>query len=306
MWALNGTNSVPSLNNEYVENIASDIQNKKKIIERPSNKVFGIDITNLFTSSTTNNTLNYQFQSKVSDSENFGYGTPKKFFNFDEFEKSTTKTDENQVKSYMDSSAFKVGVEKLNEYNNNYERKTTQICESICDKISNFIMEEEENVHRNQISEKIKDFLSEAHEETLKSLNRSSNINWILDNCLKFKWKENTFYLAVHFLDQFLMNKINAEDIDSLKNLDLKLISAACLLISTKLEEPTQPRVSDFYFICSCKYSCEEIIEQEEEILRLSSYRLVKESPCDFLLNLVDKISKDNDIHEEVLNKVKN
>ena len=296
MYALNGNESVPNLNNGYVQYGNSDFKNQG----------FGIDITNIFNTNSNSKNLSIKYANNIRNQRNLDYATPVKTFSFDEFEKSTAKKTDDGSGPYITSSTVDVNINKLLEYNKSYEKKTNQICKEICDEINDFVLKEEDYTHKKQIPQKLKDFYTEEMQEAFKNLDRSSNINWILDNCLKFKWKENTFYLAVHFFDQCLQNKVNTEGIEAVKSCDLRLIAAACLLMGTKLEEQIQPRVSDFYFICSCKYSTDQIIEMEQEILASNNYRLVKENPCDFLLNFVDKISKDTSIDQEMLNKIKN
>jgi hypothetical protein len=71
----------------------------------------------------------------------------------------------------------------------------------------------------------------------------------------------------------------------------MKLIAVACLLMSTKLEEPCQPRVKDFVFVVNFDFTTTEIIEQEDTIMKCLGYKLVNESSVDFALYLLDQLN---------------
>jgi hypothetical protein len=102
---------------------------------------------------------------------------------------------------------------------------------------------------------------------------------------VRFSWKPASFHLATHFLDQFILKSFG--EIDPTK---MKLIAVACLLMSTKLEEPCQPRVKDFVFVVNFDFTTTEIIEQEDTIMKCLGYKLVSESSVDFALYLLQEI----------------
>jgi hypothetical protein len=102
---------------------------------------------------------------------------------------------------------------------------------------------------------------------------------------MRHNWKPASHHLAIHFLDQFILKSF--DEIDPTK---MKLIAVACLLMSTKLEEPCQPRVKDFVFVVNFDYTTTEIIEQENIIMDRLDYKLVCESSVNFALYLLQEL----------------
>lgn len=139
---------------------------------------------------------------------------------------------------------------------------------------------------------------------------RSILVDWLVEVHLKFKLVPETLYLCVNLIDRYLARK-------EVSRPKLQLVGVACLLIASKYEEIYPPELRDlvctflgpyaffvrcpFYSchshsfsgfvaptdICDRAYTRNEILEQEEQILKTLEYQITVPSAHAFLVRFL-------------------
>ena len=89
---------------------------------------------------------------------------------------------------------------------------------------------------------------------------------------------QETFQLAVYFLDRFLQ-----EELPSLKKDDLQLVGVTALLLATKYEETFPAKVSELSFMAGGGAPEENILKTEIKMLRVLRLSLSVPVPIQFL-----------------------
>lgn len=87
-------------------------------------------------------------------------------------------------------------------------------------------------------------------------------LEWIMENCYLIGFKHRTYYTCQNYFDLYLSKtkKIITE-------FDIQLIGVTCLFMAAKYEEVLYPNLKFFKTLCNNKYSSQQIIEMEKEIL---------------------------------------
>lgn len=91
---------------------------------------------------------------------------------------------------------------------------------------------------------------------------------WMAEVIFKLQWREETLFLAVYLLDEFLSNTVS-----NLK--EAHLLSIACIFISVKLQEVNKIKVDDVVeYIGHRYYTRKEILKTEMKILKLFKFKI--------------------------------
>ncbi|KAK1408157.1 hypothetical protein QVD17_39792 [Tagetes erecta] len=85
-------------------------------------------------------------------------------------------------------------------------------------------------------------------------------IDWLVEVCEEYGLRAETFYLTVTLIDRYL-TKVYIE------KQKLQLVGITCMLIASKYEDITAPRVEDFCFITDGTYTRKEVLVMEREVL---------------------------------------
>jgi len=101
-------------------------------------------------------------------------------------------------------------------------------------------------------------------------------VDWMVEVQLKFKLKEETLFLAIHFLDRFLERRL-------VTRTKLQLVGCTALLLAAKYEEIYAPEVNDFVAISDKAYTREQIIAMEGIMLTALNFNLTVPTPINFL-----------------------
>ena len=196
-----------------------------------------------------NNNFNNINNNKTKIIENF-YQTNKKFgrelknlnnlnFTFKNSVKKNFSPNENKI--FSPKKNISITNEYLIDILNDYKSKT-----------KNFIINE--NYMNNQID--------------INKKMRKILINWLIEVHLKFKLKENTLFLTINLIDNFLSKNNN------LNRKFLQLVGISSLLIASKYEEIFPPKINDFIFICDNAYNKNEILNMEKLILNSIDFNI--------------------------------
>ena len=196
-----------------------------------------------------NNNFNNINNNKTKIFENF-YQTNKKFgrelknlnnlnFTFKNSVKKNFSSNENKI--FSPKKNISITNEYLIDILNDYKSNT-----------KNFIIKE--NYMNNQID--------------INKKMRKILINWLIEVHLKFKLKENTLFLSINLIDNFLSKNNN------LNRKFLQLVGISSLLIASKYEEIFPPKINDFIFICDNAYNKNEILNMEKLILNSIDFNI--------------------------------
>ena len=196
-----------------------------------------------------NNNFNNINNNKTKIFENF-YQTNKKFgrelknfnnlnFTFKNSVKKNFSPNENKI--FSPKKNISITNEYLIDILNDYKSTT-----------KNFIINE--NYMNNQID--------------INKKMRKILINWLIEVHLKFKLKENTLFLSINLIDNFLSKNNN------LNRKFLQLVGISSLLIASKYEEIFPPKINDFIFICDNAYNKNEILNMEKLILNSIDFNI--------------------------------
>ncbi|KAK7252351.1 hypothetical protein RIF29_36224 [Crotalaria pallida] len=124
------------------------------------------------------------------------------------------------------------------------------------------------------------DYLSRIESRSLDADARKESVAWILKVQAYYGFQPLTAYLAVNYMDRFL----NSRQLPQIKGWPLQLLSAACLSLAAKMEEPLVPSLLDLQ-VEGPKYVFEPRTIQRMELLVLGvlDWRLRSITPFSFL-----------------------
>ena len=118
--------------------------------------------------------------------------------------------------------------------------------------------------------------------------------NWLVDVIFKFNFKNETLYQTVFIIDAYLSKAF-------VKRSRLQLVGIAALLIACKENEVYYPRLDEFVLITDKAFSKEELIEMENDILKVLCFDIRPPTANDFY-NIVSK-AFNFDLHQYYLGR---
>lgn len=119
------------------------------------------------------------------------------------------------------------------------------------------------------------DYLSKTQNE-VKDTSRGFLVEWIIDVHRKFRLLPETLYVTVSTIDRYL-SKVQ------IKKTQLHLLGVAALLIATKYEEIYPPELKDLLSVSENKFTKEEVLKLEFEILSALEFNFFAPSILRFL-----------------------
>lgn len=118
-------------------------------------------------------------------------------------------------------------------------------------------------------------YLSTVQNE-IKDTSRAFLVEWIIDVHRKFKLMPETLYLTVNIIDRYLA-------LCNIKKSQLHMLGVTALLISTKYEEIYPPELKDLLQVSENKFTKEEVLSMENEILTILEFNFMAPSAFRFL-----------------------
>ncbi|KAM3143800.1 G1/S-specific cyclin-E1 [Paramecium bursaria] len=100
-----------------------------------------------------------------------------------------------------------------------------------------------------------------SNQTEITSMMRAILIDWMMEVCMEFQLKRQTFHLAVSYIDNYLSKK-------QATKLNLQLLGLTSLFISCKIEEIYPRKVSDFEKAADFGYTSQQILDMELIMLR--------------------------------------
>lgn len=110
----------------------------------------------------------------------------------------------------------------------------------------------------------------------VKDTSRGFLVEWIIDVHRKFRLMSETLYVTVSIIDRYL-SKV------SIKKSQLHLLGVTALLIATKYEEIYPPELKDLLSISENKFTKEEVLALEQEVLSTLEFDFFAPSSFRFL-----------------------
>ncbi|GAA0168684.1 hypothetical protein LIER_23346 [Lithospermum erythrorhizon] len=145
-------------------------------------------------------------------------------------------------------------------------------------------------------------WVMEAHVQPLKNYMqiqteisaqmRAILVNWLIEVHLKFDLMQETLFLMVTLLDQYLSVAV-------VKKNELQLVALTALLLASKYEDFWHPRVMDLIGISAQSYTRQQILQMEREFLRKLKFRLNMPTPYVFMLRFL-KAAQSNEKFEHL------
>ena len=159
-----------------------------------------------------------------------------------------------------DSKKFEVNPDLKNKNNPQY------LCEYIYDILENLLLDESSYISNNYINP---DYLFSSNNTELNEEIRTVSINWLIMIIYKiFKFKENTLFLTVQIIDRFLTKKLLSVE-------RTELLILCSLILSSKHEEIDYVNMVESLQLSSNKFTKEDIINMQYEILNELNFELI-------------------------------
>ncbi|KAI9257353.1 cyclin-like protein [Phascolomyces articulosus] len=118
-------------------------------------------------------------------------------------------------------------------------------------------------------------------------------VDWVIEIHYIFQLLPETLFLAVNIIDRFLSKRVVALS-------KLQLVGIAALLIATKFEEVSSPRLKDFIWMTDRSLKEEELIKAERFVVQVLDFKLCYANP----LNFLRRVSKTHyEVHSRMLSK---
>jgi Cyclin, N-terminal domain/Cyclin, C-terminal domain len=115
-------------------------------------------------------------------------------------------------------------------------------------------------------------------EVTIAIEQRAVIVDWLVNIHRRFECQsDESLYLAVNIFDRFLANA------DDINNYDLQLVGSSCMLIATKFEEIYTPTIKQFVKVASKRFSTDDLLDMECEVLSKLQFRLMVPTGLPFL-----------------------
>ena len=186
------------------------------------------------------------------------------------------KTENNQNNTEVNKCelSFNKGINEekkdLKQYEINQDLKNKNnpqyLTEYIYDILENLLLDESSYISINYIDS---NYLLSLNNTELSEEIREVSINWLIMIIYKiFKFKENTLFLTVQIIDRFLSKKILSVE-------RTELLILCSLILSSKHEEIDYVNMVESLQLSSNKFSKEDIINMQYEILNELNFELI-------------------------------
>ena len=283
-----------SSNNFLIKNYRNSIYKKDYQLEK--NKSFKISMNQIFNIPYNNiMSLNKKKKLKISDiinkKNNKNRKTKESINSTYEKEKEKEIKKKNESENYLET--FEISEEEKSKdkeinkilINENIKNNPQYLCDYLFDILENFLLDESFYIKKKYINP---DYLFSINNTELTPEIRVVSINWlIMINHKIFKFKENTLFLCAQIIDRFLSKKLlNIEKTE--------LLILCSLILASKHEEIDYVNMIESLQLSSNKFTKEQIINMEYEILNELNFEIIIPNMIDYyniytiILNLSD------------------
>ena len=280
--------------NNVISEVRIKLENKNHLEE--SNQINNIDLdiemknenmNSSFKDSLNSEQMNLSNEEKIkvcNDSLNNienSYGDNYSTANSNTENKKLTKEKNEKVidDKIASNNDMQISKEKEIERNSEFLQNAGEYIDEIFD---NLIDEEKD------LNWKINPNYFENQTEINQSM-RSILIDWLIDVHNKFQFKEETIYIAIYIIDNYLSKRI-------IKRHKFQLLGITSLFIASKVNEIYIRRISDYVFITDNAYNIEDIKCMEEEISKTLNFNFLVPSALSFYEIIAKKVGISEDV----------
>ncbi|KAF8054733.1 hypothetical protein N665_1318s0003 [Sinapis alba] len=121
----------------------------------------------------------------------------------------------------------------------------------------------------------VPDFMERIQKDITQSM-RGILVDWLVEVSEEYTLVPDTLYLTVYLIDWFLHGNY-------LERQRLQLLGITCMLIASKYEEISPPRIEEFCFITDNTYTRDQVLEMENQVLAHFSFQIYTPTPKTFL-----------------------
>ena len=263
----NSINTFKSVSSKYIrrnnhrqnKNKSGELSNQSENINTENQK--NTDIPNECTASKSTNVSNCSNMSGSSlsaDSNNFKFSINNIIFNCADSASSI-------------ENAPRIGFEF--KYTTENE-KSLYVDEYLEDIYLNFLEDEQNISPKPQIG--YMNYQIDINEKM-----RAILVDWLIDVHHRFKFKDETLYQTTFIIDTYLTKS-------PIERTKFQLLGIAALLIACKSQEIYYPRMNEFINITDNAYTKNELIEMEENILKVLNFNILAPT-CNDFYNIIAK-----------------
>lgn len=119
------------------------------------------------------------------------------------------------------------------------------------------------------------DFMERIQKDVTQSM-RGILVDWLVEVSEEYTLASDTLYLTVYLIDWFLHGNY-------VQRQQLQLLGITCMLIASKYEEISAPRIEEFCFITDNTYTRDQVLEMENQVLKHFSFQIYTPTPKTFL-----------------------
>ncbi|KAG7654416.1 Cyclin C-terminal domain [Arabidopsis suecica] len=119
------------------------------------------------------------------------------------------------------------------------------------------------------------DFMERTQKDVTQSM-RGILVDWLVEVSEEYTLASDTLYLTVYLIDWFLHGNY-------VQRQQLQLLGITCMLIASKYEEISAPRIEEFCFITDNTYTRDQVLEMENQVLKHFSFQIYTPTPKTFL-----------------------
>jgi cyclin B len=270
---INSYNNNDEMNTHKINNNISVNTNRNKVlnfrIENPSLKIDKI----LKKESNTENKENIEKNMNLTTRE-------RRKFRLDKYSNSNTSE-----QTLVDKNQQKHKKEKIIYFDISKIPDNVQIPKEYMNKIYLNLLKEEEA----GVTPKARyNYMKEQKE--INQQMRSILIDWLIDVHYKFGFTDETLFMTVSIIDRYL-------SVNQISRLKLQLLGITALLIACKHEEIDLPKIGDFTYITDNAYVKDEVIQMENDVLKVLNFSLLYPSPIKFYEYLSVNFGFDKKMH---------
>ncbi|CAH2071159.1 unnamed protein product [Thlaspi arvense] len=110
------------------------------------------------------------------------------------------------------------------------------------------------------------DYIEKVQKDVTPSM-RGVLVDWLVEVAEEYNLVPETFYLTVSYIDRFMSLK-------TVNKQKLQLVGVSAMLIASKYEEISPPKVEDFCYITENTYTKQDVVKMEADILLALQFEL--------------------------------
>ena len=115
-----------------------------------------------------------------------------------------------------------------------------------------------------------------SHQKNITYKMRQILVDWLIEVATEYKLRQQSIHLAIILLDKYL-------SIDVIEMKELQCVGIVCLNLAQKYEEIYPEPIEEFVHISDKAYNSTEIVQMELRILNKLEYKLIYETPYQYL-----------------------